>query len=71
MDCNELHDVPQECEETVGSSLKLLYFGRPPITVRGPITRNLYHFSELEPAQIVDKEDAGYLLATTVFGIAQ
>ena len=68
-------DVPQttadEYESLASSLLKLRYLGKPRIAVRGTISRNLYHFSDLLPVQMVDKRDARYLLASMLFGIAQ
>lgn len=49
----------------------LRYLGKPAIAVRGTITRKLYQFSDLLPAQMVDVRDARCLLATALFGIVQ
>jgi hypothetical protein len=68
-------DAPQIAvdgfENPASPYLKLRYLGRPTIVVRGSITRNLYHFSAILPVQTVDVRDARFLLASTLFGVAQ
>lgn len=68
-------EEPQVAADGYGSAvnplLKLRYLGKPPIAVRGTVTRNLYHFSDFLSVQMVDVRDARFLLASTLFGIVQ
>lgn len=71
MYCEEPQVVADGYEKPVSLLLKLRYLGQPPIAVRGSVTRNLYHFSDFLSVQMVDVRDARFLLASTLFGVAQ
>ena len=49
------------------ATLDLMYFGFAPVSVRGPVTGQLYQFSRLHPVQSVDARDAGPILKTRLF----
>lgn len=71
MHCNELQAAADRHAKPYSSLLKVHYLGRPPIAVRGTISRELYHFSSFLPVQPVDARDAKYLLASALFGLTQ
>jgi hypothetical protein len=49
------------------NALKLMYCGFAPMNVRGPMSGQLYHFSRLQPVQMVDSRDAVSILRTRLF----
>jgi hypothetical protein len=69
--CEEPQVVAESGEKSASSLLKLRYLGKPPMAVRGTVTRNLYHFSDFLSVQVVDVRDARFLLASALFGVAQ
>lgn len=71
MYCEEPQVAADGFCNAVNPLLKLRYLGKPPIAVRGTVTRNLYHFSDFLSVQMVDVRDARFLLASTLFGIVQ
>ena len=56
------YDEPQATadgyEKPASSLLNIRCLGRPPIAVRGTITRSPYLFSNLTPVQTVEERDA-------------
>jgi hypothetical protein len=69
--CEETQFAADGYDNSVSSLLMLRYLGKPPIAVRGSVTRNLYQFSDLLPVQRVDVRDARFLLASKLFGVVQ
>jgi hypothetical protein len=69
--CKEAQAEADRHAQPFISLLKVHYLGRPPIAVRGTISRELYHFSSFLPVQPVDARDAKYLLASALFGLTQ
>ena len=53
-----------------GYCLIVEYLGRLEIAVSGTVTRRLYRFNPVQPAQQVDPRDALYLLASGLFRVA-
>jgi hypothetical protein len=48
-------------------ALNLLYDGSASMSMRGPVTGQLYQFSRLRPVQAVDSRDAISILRTRLF----
>jgi hypothetical protein len=48
-------------------ALNLLYDGSASMSMRGPVTGQLYQFSQLRPVQAVDSRDATSILRTRLF----
>jgi len=45
----------------------LMYFGYASVSVRGPVSGQLYQFSRQQPVQAVDARDAVSILKTRLF----
>ena len=45
----------------------LMYYGYASVSVRGPVSGQLYHFSRQQPVQAVDARDAISILKTRLF----
>lgn len=50
-----------------GATMNLMYYGYASVSVRGPVTGQLYQFSRLQPVRAVDVRDAGPILKTRLF----
>lgn len=48
-------------------TMNLMYYGFASVSVRGPVTGQLYRFSKMNPVQAVDARDAGPILKTRLF----
>jgi hypothetical protein len=69
MPANESLTRLERRESAAAGSVNLRYLGRLQIAVSGACTGNLYRFSPAQPV-LVDREDASYLLASGLFGVA-
>jgi len=49
------------------ASFSLMYYGYASVSVRGPVSGQLYQFSRQQPVQAVDARDALSLLKTRLF----
>jgi hypothetical protein len=56
-----------EASASTAGVVELRYLDRVPISVTGPRSRRIYHFSFSAPVQAVDMRDAHALLATRYF----
>lgn len=54
-------------EKREGKTMNLMYYGFASVSVRGPATGQLYHFSRTNPVQAVDARDARSILKTRLF----
>jgi hypothetical protein len=52
-------------------AVSLHYIGSMPAVIHGPVTGNIYQFSNIEPVQSVDPRDAVDLLADRQFRLAR
>jgi hypothetical protein len=48
-------------------TIKLLYYGHAAMSVRGPVTGQMYQFSRTTPTLVVDVRDAVSMLRTRLF----
>jgi hypothetical protein len=48
-------------------NLTLMYYGYASVSVRGPVSGQLYQFSRQQPVQAVDARDALSILKTRLF----
>lgn len=60
-------DQPREPARPRRPDLQLMYFGYATVSVRGPVSGQLYHFSRQQPVQAVDARDAVSILKTRMF----
>jgi len=49
------------------AAMNLMYQGHTPVNVRGPVTGQLYQFSQMHPVRPVDARDAVSILKTRLF----
>jgi hypothetical protein len=49
------------------TSFTLMYYGYASVSVRGPVSGQLYQFSRQQPVQAVDARDAVSILKTRLF----
>ena len=59
--------APSSTHGTPDGTLRLRYTGASTIAVRGPATGRSYAFSQMQPLQMVDRQDGLVLLRTQYF----
>jgi hypothetical protein len=67
MCCGQTRSNLRANELASQSALNLIYFGYAAVNVRGPITGQVYQFSQVQPMQAVDARDADSILKTRLF----
>jgi hypothetical protein len=57
----------RQARNSESAKFDLMYFGYASVSVRGPVSGQLYQFSRQQPVQAVDVRDALSILKTRLF----